>query len=77
MGSLLGGVVNLWRPESLWVVGGLTIVGIVSLVLASVQLVRESLLCLEVLRDHAAKIDSESQPVEAPAKGKQSECIEP
>lgn len=41
-GSLLGAVVNLWRPESLWVVGGATILGIGCIVYASVQLMREA-----------------------------------
>lgn len=56
LGSLLGGVVNLWRPESLWVVGGLTILGIAGIVYASFELVRESLLCLRVIRDHSEQI---------------------
>jgi len=49
-GSLLGGVVNLWRPDSLWIVGGLTIMGIVCIVWAAVQLLREALLSQRVLR---------------------------
>jgi hypothetical protein len=52
LGSLLGGVVNLWRPESLWFVGGLTIIGIGCVVFASVQLIRESLLCLQIIQEH-------------------------
>lgn len=51
-GSLLGGVVNLWRPESLWVVGSSTMIGIGCIVYAAVQLVREALVCLRVLVDH-------------------------
>lgn len=51
-GSLLGGVVNLWRPESLWIVGSSTMVGIGCVVYASVQLVREALICLKILVDH-------------------------
>ncbi len=49
-GSLLGGVVNLWHPDSLWVVGGLTILGIVCIVYASVQLLREAMLSQRVLK---------------------------
>ncbi len=56
LGSLLGGVVNLWRPESLWVVGGLTISGICGIVYAAVELIRESLLCLQVIRDHSEQL---------------------
>jgi len=58
LGSLLGGVVNLWRPNSLWIVGGLIILGISCLVFASIQLVRESLLCLRVISDHSDRIES-------------------
>jgi hypothetical protein len=57
LGSLLGGVVNVWRPKSLWVVGGLTILGIGCLVYASIQLVRESLLCLQVIRELSRNLD--------------------
>lgn len=53
--SLLGGVVNLWRPESLWLVGGLTLVGIIFVVYASTQLFEESRLCLESIQDHVGK----------------------
>ena len=57
LGSLLGGVVNLWRPESLWVVGSATMIGIGCTTYAAAQLVREALLCLEVLRDHVERLD--------------------
>ena len=57
LGSLLGGVVNLWRPQSLWFVGGLIIVGIGCVVFASVQLVRESLLSLNVINEHLERIE--------------------
>lgn len=56
LGSLLGGVVNLWRPESLWVVGGLTIAGIAAIVFAAIQLVRKSLLSLQVVREQSTAI---------------------
>ena len=58
LGSLLGGVVNLWRPSSLWFVGSLIIIGIGCVVFASVQLVRESLLCLNVIQEHNAHIEN-------------------
>ena len=57
LGSLLGGVVNLWRPESLWVVGGLTILGITCIVYAATQLLRESLLSLQVIENQNQQID--------------------
>ena len=56
MGSLLGGVVNLWRPESLWFVGGLTILGIGCIVFASTQLLWESLICLQALQEQHARL---------------------
>lgn len=55
LGSLLGGVVNLWRPESLWVVGGATMIGIGCVVYASVQLLREAMICLKVVVDQTAQ----------------------
>jgi hypothetical protein len=58
LGSLLGGVVNLWQPESLWVVGGLTILGIVLIVFAAVQLLRESMLSLEVFEDAREQLEA-------------------
>jgi hypothetical protein len=57
LGSLLGGVVNLWQPESLWVVGGLTIAGIGGVVYASFQLLRESLICLRALQEHHERLE--------------------
>lgn len=53
LGSLLGAVVNLWRPESLWVVGGATILGIACIVFASLQLIREASTCLRITVDQA------------------------
>lgn len=59
LGSLLGGVINLWKPEFLWFAsGGLTIIGIGCIVFAAVQLVRESAICLQVVRDHHNKLDN-------------------
>ncbi|MCG8349597.1 MAG: DUF2721 domain-containing protein, partial [Chloroflexales bacterium] len=57
LGSLLGGVVNLWRPESLWVVGGFIILGITCIVYAATQLLRESLLSLQVIENQNQQID--------------------
>lgn len=56
LGSLLGGVVNLWQPQSLWVVGGLTIAGIAGIVFCAVQLFRESLLSLQVVQEQGEAI---------------------
>ena len=56
LGSLLGAVINLWRPHSLWVVGGLTIAGIAAIVFSAVQLFRESLLSLHVVQEQSEAI---------------------
>lgn len=58
IGSLLGGVVNLWRPDSLWVVGTATMFGICCIAYASIQLMRETLLCLSVLKDHREQLQA-------------------
>lgn len=58
LGSLLGGVVNLWRPESLWFVGAVIIAGIGCVVFASMQLVRESFLSLRVIEEHYDRIEN-------------------
>lgn len=57
-GSLLGGVVNLWRPNSLWVVGSATMIGIGCIVYAAIQLVREALVCLQVFVDHTQQLQN-------------------
>lgn len=56
IGSLLGAVVNLWRPESLWVVGGAAVVGIVCIVFAAIQLIREAWVYLQITLDHAPRL---------------------
>lgn len=62
LGSLLGGVVNFWQPKSLWVVGGLTILGISCIVYASIQLLRESMLSLQVIEDQRQRIENSTCP---------------
>jgi hypothetical protein len=57
IGSLLGGVVNLWRPGSLWVVGGLTICGIGCIVYAAIQLLWDSFICLQAFREHYERLE--------------------
>ncbi len=58
LGSFLGGLVNFLAPQFLWVVGGLALLGIFNLVFASWQLVRESLLCLRIIRAHSHRLET-------------------
>jgi hypothetical protein len=57
LGSLLGGFINLWAPHLLWLVGGLTLVGITSLVVAAVQLIREALICMNIIADNSSRME--------------------
>jgi hypothetical protein len=57
IGSLLGGFINLWLPKLLWLVGGITLIGISALVFASVQLIGESLVCMNVITESSSKIE--------------------
>jgi hypothetical protein len=59
VGSLLGGLINLWSPQLLWITGGLTLAGIVAVAIAAVQLLRESVLSCQVLRDHEESLGGE------------------
>ena len=61
IGSLAGGVVNLWSPQLLWITGGLTLAGIVAVAVAAVQLLRESVASIEVLADHEQEIASRAE----------------
>lgn len=56
MGSLIGAFVHFFWPTSLWFVGGFTIIGITCLVFAAIQLIRESLICLDVIREASETI---------------------
>lgn len=67
LGSLLGGVVNLWQPEALWVVGGLTILGIGCIVYASSQLLRESMLSLQIIEEQRQRIENSTCTIAANA----------
>ncbi len=64
LGSLLGGLVNFWNPEGLWLVGGLTLLGIGCVVYSSIMLVRESLICLQVITQHDQRVgESETRRI--------------
>jgi hypothetical protein len=56
LGSLLGGLLALRYPNLLWMVGGLTLLGIGGIVFASGCLVRESMICLRVITEHNERV---------------------
>ena len=59
-GSLLGGLLTAWTDLALWTTGALTILGILCLVHAALNLVRESRLCLKIIDEHLLRIDEVS-----------------
>jgi len=61
LASFLGGLVVYWAAVSFWAIVILTCLGILSLVFASLQLIRESLLSLEVIREHGQQIRKENE----------------
>jgi hypothetical protein len=56
---MVGGLANLWLAESAWFVQGLTVLGVLALGYSAVQLVRESMLSLHVLRRHQEQLRGE------------------
>ena len=59
LGSMVGGLASLLSAESVWLVQGLTVLGVLALVYSAVQLVRESVLSLHVLRRHREQLGRE------------------
>jgi hypothetical protein len=57
LGGLLGGVTSIWGQLSYRVTIALTCCGIFSLLVASFQLIRESMLSLEILRNHVRQLE--------------------
>lgn len=56
LGSLAGGIVGNFKPDMLWLVGGLTLLGIGCVLFASVELTRESWICMQVIHDNHERI---------------------
>jgi hypothetical protein len=56
LGSMVGGLLTLWSAQSMWLVQGFTVLGVVCLVYSAVELVRESVLSLEVLQRHCERM---------------------
>lgn len=59
LGSTVGGLASLWLEDLLWVIQALTILGVLALVYSAIQLVRESVLSLRVLRRHGEQLRAE------------------
>jgi hypothetical protein len=56
LAGLIGGLVVIWMGNIFYVVVGLSCLGILCLVFASLQLIRESMLTLEVIKQHCSQI---------------------
>ena len=59
MASLLGGLARLWDQQAFWIVVSLACVGILSLVVASAQLILEALLPMDIIKEHVREIEAE------------------
>lgn len=60
-GSFLGGILHVWLPDYVWMVGGLTLVGILCLAYAAIELVRESLHCTRIIIEHDQRVAEKGQ----------------
>lgn len=60
--SFVGGLVQWWMVPSLWITGGLTLLGIFFVAYAALELVRESVISLRVLADHYEQIQHQRPP---------------
>ncbi len=64
LASFLGGLTAVaaeWTSLSHWIMVGLTCLGILGLIAAAHQLIRESFISLEIVREHSGQIGFESQ----------------
>ncbi len=55
--SLAGGIAVIWKGNIFYLVMGLSCLGIMCLVFASLELIRESMLTLEVIKQHCKQIE--------------------
>lgn len=55
--SLIGGIAVIWMGNILYIVVGLSCLGILCLVFAAIELIRESMLTLEVIKQHCKEIE--------------------
>ncbi|NNG17666.1 MAG: DUF2721 domain-containing protein [Gemmatimonadales bacterium] len=56
LAALFGGVTALWFAESTWVVQALTLLGILGVLYSALQLTRESMLSLHIIREHFMEV---------------------
>jgi hypothetical protein len=57
LAGLIGGIAVIWMGNIFYIVVGLSCLGILCLVFASLQLIRESMLTLEVIKQHCKQIE--------------------
>lgn len=57
LGALFGGVTALWFMGSSWPVQALTLLGILGVLYSALQLARESVLSLHIIREHSHQIE--------------------
>ncbi|NIV42426.1 MAG: DUF2721 domain-containing protein [Candidatus Dadabacteria bacterium] len=57
--SLVGGIAVIWLGDLFYFVMGLSCLGIVCLVFAAIELIRESMITLEVIKEHCHQIEKE------------------
>jgi len=59
LAGLIGGIAVIWMGNMFYIVVGLSSLGILCLVFSSLQLIRESMLTLEVIKRHCRQIEKE------------------
>jgi len=57
LGAFFGGVTALWFASLSWAVQALTLLGILGVLYSALQLTRESVLSLHVIREHYLEIE--------------------
>ena len=62
LGSFAGGVINLWFPAAVWLTGTFTLLGILCVLWAALQLVREAWTCMEVISEHGERVAETRAP---------------
>lgn len=58
LAGLIGGFVAIWETDTYWINALFSFAGILCLLYASIQLIRESILSLDVIEEHFDRLDS-------------------